>query len=414
MYILTLLLAVQLASPLLPNLAYAEEQVPHDLAASDKVIADLHALNASDMSLLRRLPPVFRNLEKDLILGHTRGEKEQKIYRLAAPGVVLILTNEGLGSGFIIDQVGHVLTNHHVVEAYSAVAVVIKPQKGDDLTKDLVRRARVEKIDDVADLALLKIDNPPTSLSVLQLGDTKTLEIGMDVHSIGHPTGEMWTYTRGVLSAIRNNYETTIGVKLFRGNIIQHQTPTNPGNSGGPLLDDSGKVVGINTFVKGGEGLNFAVAIDTVKDFLARPSSRPVLAQSTSSPQCPENERYNLVRMGFGLVQGCYVEASTPPPNYWVVRHSIENTPYAAIDIDHNGSIDTAMVKNTKRGGYSYAVDTDCDGLVDVLGHQPEGSESIETFAQPVEIMALPDLIRELDFALKARLIPHPSLRVCH
>jgi len=365
-----------------------------------------------DASFLRRLSPVFQNLENDLILQSTRGEKEQKLFRECASAVVLVLTKDSMGSGVVIDRSGHVITNHHVVGPSTTVVVVFKPRNGQDLTKDLARRATVEKVDEIADLALLKIDTPPPSLSILPLGNASTLEVGTDVHSIGHPEGEIWTYTRGTVSAIRNNYEATIGGKVFRANVIQHQTPTNPGNSGGPLLSDSCAIMGINTFVKGREGLNFAVSVDTIRRFLDAP--KPNLASTPLQPQlnCPKKEQYNLVQFGWGMIAGCYVEQTSPPPNWWVSRPNPSDEPYLVVDSDHNGWLETAMIKNTD-GGYLWAIDNDCDGFVDAVGHQPEGSANIESYSQPRKRIPLIELVAQVDYALKARMIPHPTLRVC-
>ncbi|MDH4079788.1 MAG: serine protease [Nitrospira sp.] len=365
-----------------------------------------------DASLLRRLSPVFQNLEKDLILKSTRGEKEQRLFRECAPAVVLVLTKDSLGSGVIIDKSGHVITNHHVVGPNSTVAVVFKPRNGEDLTKDLARRATVEKVDEIADLALLKIDTPPQALSSLPLGNAGILEVGTDVHSIGHPEGEIWTYTRGTISAIRKNYETTIEGKVFRANVIQHQTPTNPGNSGGPLLSDSCAVVGINTFVKGREGLNFAVSVDTVRRFLDAPKSNLAPAPVQPQPNCPKNEQYDLVRFGWGMIAGCYVEKSGAPPNWWISRPNPNDEPYSAVDLDHNGWLETAMIKN-EDGGYLWAFDNDCDGFVDAVGYQSEGSADIQSYSQPRQRISLREVVSQIDYALKAKAIPHPTLRVC-
>ena len=100
----------------------------------------------------------------------------------------------------------------------------------------------------------------------------------MDVHAIGHPTGEAWTYTTGVISQYRQAYEWQANGDPIkhRADIIQTQTPINPGNSGGPLLGDSSSLIGVNSFKAGGEGLNFAVSVDEVKRFIARPGNRIV------------------------------------------------------------------------------------------------------------------------------------------
>ena len=98
----------------------------------------------------------------------------------------------------------------------------------------------------------------------------------MDVHAIGHPTGEAWTYTTGVISQYRQAYEWQVEDDPIkhRADIIQTQTPINPGSSGGPLFGDSSSLIGVNSFKAGGEGLNFAVSVDEVRKFLARSGNR--------------------------------------------------------------------------------------------------------------------------------------------
>jgi hypothetical protein len=362
---------------------------------------------------LPRLSTAFQSLERNLILESTRGEKEQYIFRQCAPTVVLVVTKDGLGSGVVIDNMGHVVTNHHVVTPHSTVAVVFKPRNGQDLTKDLARKAIVEKIDPIADLALLRIENPPHPISIAAFGDSSALEVGMDVHSIGHPLGEIWTYSRGTISALRNNYEDTIGGQLFRANVIQHQTPINPGNSGGPLLIDACLFVGINTFTKGREGLNFAVSVDTIRRFLEAPAPQVTSRPENPRLSCPRSEQYDLGHLGWGLIGGCYLEVQSPPPNWWLVRRGAESESYVVADLDHNGYLETAMVRNKERGGYLWATDSDCDGIVDAVGHQPEGSQDITTYSQPQERIVLKEIVREMDYALRVKAIPHSTLKVC-
>jgi len=98
--------------------------------------------------------------------------------------------------------------------------------------------------------ALVEIAQIPAGRTPLQLGDKDAIAIGLDVYAIGHPDGQSWSYTKGIISQYRINYDwdCTGENLLHRGNIIQTQTPINPGNSGGPLLDDGGRIVGVNSF----------------------------------------------------------------------------------------------------------------------------------------------------------------------
>jgi S1-C subfamily serine protease len=119
------------------------------------------------------------------------------------------------------------------------MAVVFKPRSGAEVKKELAFAATPIKVDQVADLALLKIQAPPKDLSYLPLGEITMVEVGQDVHAIGHPEGEVWTYTTGIVSQIRPGYQW-VGLDglLHQSKVIQTQTALNPGNSGGPLLND--------------------------------------------------------------------------------------------------------------------------------------------------------------------------------
>jgi S1-C subfamily serine protease len=222
--------------------------------------------------------------------GTARSAKDVQLYRTISPSVVYVANKEGdFGSGSLVDTSGNILTNWHVVNGYDYVAVIFKPTvEGKEPTRDEIKLGHVVKYDQVADLALVKVSEVPTGRTPIRLGDSGEIAVGMDVHAIGHPEGESWTYTTGVISQYRLGYgwqEKGDAIK-HKADIIQTQTPINPGNSGGPLLGDSGNLIGINTFKDtGGEGLNFAVSVDDVKKFLARPGSRiaqqPQAAKST-------------------------------------------------------------------------------------------------------------------------------------
>jgi S1-C subfamily serine protease len=205
----------------------------------------------------------------------TRSAKDAEIYRVISPSVVIILTKDGFGSGSLIGKSGEIITNYHVVKGYSDVAVVFKPAlEGKEPTRDDVKLGHVAKYDEIADLALVKAVEVPSGRTFVHLGDASDIGVGADVHAIGHPTGEAWTYTTGVISQYRMGYEWTTENIKHKADIIQTQTPINPGNSGGPLISDSGTLIGINSFKVKGEALNFAISVDDVKKFLTRQGNR--------------------------------------------------------------------------------------------------------------------------------------------
>ncbi len=161
-------------------------------------------------------------------------------------------TQSSLGSGVIIDDQGHVLTNHHVVQRASKITVILADER--EFQAELVGS------DDRADLAVVKIITDE-HLPVAEMGASDDLMIGESVIAIGNPFGLSHTITTGVISAL--NRAIRVGDdQVFRG-FIQTDAPINPGNSGGPLINILGDVIGINTAIYGdAQGIGFAIPID--------------------------------------------------------------------------------------------------------------------------------------------------------
>ncbi len=166
---------------------------------------------------------------------------------------------EGTGSGFILDEEGHVVTNYHVIEGADSIAVTL----ADESTLE----ATVVGIDPPNDLALLRIESPPDSLTPVELGDSSSLRVGQRAVAIGNPFGLDRTLTVGVISALGRPLQTSEENVIF--NVVQTDAAINPGNSGGPLLDSRGRVIGVNTAIRqDAQGIGFAVPVDTVKRVL--------------------------------------------------------------------------------------------------------------------------------------------------
>jgi S1-C subfamily serine protease len=209
----------------------------------------------------------------------TRSAKDVRLYRSVSPAVVLVATKTGIGSGSLISTSGEILTNWHVVNGYSLVAVVFKPaQEGATPGRDDMKLGHVVKFDPVSDLALVKVDSMPADRRPIRLGDSSEISVGADVHAIGHPQGQQWTYTNGIISQYRRGYDwSNEGENIkHKADVIQTQTPINGGSSGGPLISDSETLIGVNSFkAPESEGLNFAVSVDDVRKFIARPNIEP-------------------------------------------------------------------------------------------------------------------------------------------
>jgi hypothetical protein len=219
-----------------------------------------------------------------------RSAKDAQIYRAISPSVVLVATKDAIGSGSLIDSSGNILTNWHVVNGNSYVAIIFKPDiEGKEPTRDETKLGHVIMYDEVADLALVRASESPVGRIPLRLGDSSEIAVGMDVHAVGHPLNERWTYTTGIISQYRQAYEWQEKDNPIKhqADVIQTQTPINPGNSGGPLVSDSGDLIGVNSFRALGEGLNFAVSVDDVKKFLARQGNR--IAQESQKQKSGED-----------------------------------------------------------------------------------------------------------------------------
>ena len=196
----------------------------------------------------------------NLALAAERDLTPREIYELDAPAVVMVIgySNSGQqgsgGTGSIIQRDGLILTNAHVVieehtgKPYPRLTIYLKPDRvSGDAKTDLSRSAkgRVLAFSQSLDLALLKLDGPPGPFPVLELEDSDRIEIGDRVVAIGHPEqGGLWTLTTGTISAQFENFGATKGKSVF-----QTETGLNRGNSGGPLLDSYGRMVGINTAI---------------------------------------------------------------------------------------------------------------------------------------------------------------------
>ena len=194
------------------------------------------------------------------------------VYKKALPSVVNITSTavtfdffygavpqQGMGSGFVIDAEGHILTNFHVVQGARQVEVTTSDKKK--------YKAQIVGTDPVHDLAVIQI--PTKAVPQAEIGDSKSLAVGQKVYAIGNPFGLSGTMTRGIISSIRS----LKGQRGYIDEAIQTDAAINPGNSGGPLLNAHGQVVGINTMILTGgveqsAGIGFAIPINTAKAVL--------------------------------------------------------------------------------------------------------------------------------------------------
>ena len=209
-------------------------------------------------------------------LGKGGGFDARRIYKELSPGVVTVVSQykggllgssgAALGSGFVLDGQGYIATNAHVVlgdppKLEPAKAVYIR------FSDDNRVPAKVIGTDIFSDVALLKVDPKGLSLTPLTLGDTRGLDVGSPVAAIGSPFGEEQSLSVGVVSALHRTIDSLTNFKIQ--DAIQTDAAINHGNSGGPLLDSRGRVIGIDSQIQstggGGEGVGFAVSVDVAR-----------------------------------------------------------------------------------------------------------------------------------------------------
>jgi serine protease Do len=180
----------------------------------------------------------------------------------------------GVGSGFVFDASGLILTNHHVIEGSDQITVTFKD--GSELAGTVIAS------DSTHDLAVVKVD-PPASLPTIPIGDASALKVGQRVIAIGSPLG---TFTESVTSGILSATGRTIEVgspnsrqTTTMTGLLQTDASINPGNSGGPLLDDTGAVIGVNSAAaQSAQGIGFAVPIDVAADIMAEARAKVGIA----------------------------------------------------------------------------------------------------------------------------------------
>ena len=181
------------------------------------------------------------------------------IYNQLKDSVVLIETDLGLGSGFVYDPQGHIVTNYHVVEGAETIQVTF--------LDGTITSAEIIGLDIYSDLAVIKVDPNEATLKPVVLGSSSELTVGEPVAAMGNPYGLSDTLTVGIVSSLERTLEATANYLII--DIIQIDAAVNPGNSGGPLVNLYGQVVGVNTAIQSDTGsftgIGFAIPSDTVK-----------------------------------------------------------------------------------------------------------------------------------------------------
>ncbi len=241
------------------------------------------------------------------------------MYAQVLPGVVSINTGQALGSGFVFDGNGDIVTNQHVVDGTNEVEV--------DFASGYKAHGTVIGSSSDADIAVVKVDAPADQIHPLAIGDSSQLQVGQTVVAIGNPFGLNGTMTVGIVSALGRTQPSTQspeGGFFSNADIIQTDAAINPGNSGGPLFNMAGEVIGVNqsiltenvnqtTGTASNSGVGFSISINLVKrvaDGLIKDGKYdfPYLGISSSS----DMSLADIETLGLKSYIGAYVASVTP------------------------------------------------------------------------------------------------------
>ena len=237
------------------------EREPEAEASEQPALKPQYVARANGLYQVNTALPGERNV-RDLV-----AELGQSVVQVKTPG--------GLGSGFIINEDGSLITNFHVIEGESQISVEVYHQTDGSLERHTYKDVRILALNKFADLALLRIeDEDAPAFETVPIGDTEQLKVGERVFAIGSPHGLERTVTEGILST---------KTRLIDGGLyLQTNAQINPGNSGGPLFNRRGEVIGVtNMKLLFGEGLGFAIPADTLKFFL---DNRDAFAYDNDNP----------------------------------------------------------------------------------------------------------------------------------
>ena len=246
-------------------------------------------------------PPAFKGEEGALTVPQVVEKVTPAVVGVSTKSLVRdqffnVKEQEGLGSGFIINEDGYVVTNYHVINGAQEVKVIFSDGKEVN--------AKVVNYDAERDIAVIKITDDVKMPGIAQLGDSSTVKAGEEVIAIGNPLGKEFssTVTKGIVSSPNRKMKTENGNVL---DYIQTDAAINPGNSGGPLINSKGEVIGINTAKKVGEdieGIGFAIPINEVKTRLGS-LSKPILKLGiTARTVTPELAKENKLEEGVYVV----------------------------------------------------------------------------------------------------------------
>jgi S1-C subfamily serine protease len=263
---------------------------------------------------------VYESVNRSVVHITTRGVRDTKLFLLEVP-------TEGSGSGSVLDQAGHILTNNHVIEGARQVQVTLYDGESYE--------ARYVGADPINDVAVIKIEAPATALNPVTFGDSRRLRVGMRVFTLGNPFGLERTLTTGIISSL--NRALQLHESRTVRSIIQIDAAINPGSSGGPLLDTHGRLIGMNTAIatKTGQsaGVGFALPVSSIARIIPQLIERGhVIRPEIGISKVYETERGLLI---FKMVPGGPAERAGLREVRAVSRR---RGPFVVESIDHSAA----------------------------------------------------------------------------
>ena len=303
-----------------------------------------------------------------------RGASSINVYRKGSFGTVLIISKDGVGSGAILTNKVHILTNQHVVGKNNKVLVYFKKNGNEKIKFEDGVEADVIKVDEVSDLALLQLprNRAPSNMRPIPISERK-VEVGADAHAIGHPSNQLWTYTKGYISQIRNDFRWN---EIHEANVLQIQTPINPGNSGGPLLNSNGQLIGINSFKDiQNDSMNYAVDNSSINKFLSRSGSRfAEVKKECEVTKIGESYRSNDKDFGPTSNQDFDLTCDGKADSTLIIPDDKTQAVFTTIDSNGDGKTDIILVDENRDGKVNYSfIDSDHDGNADQKGIHTSG-----------------------------------------
>ena len=308
----------------------------------------------------------------------------KNVYKKASHSVVLIdnfkkegteFKWNGYGSGSLIKRKGKIygiLTNWHVIEDGDAFGVCFRPKKGEEVCNE-IHEGHLVNYNKKKDLALLYIQTDRKNLELIKLAQYKNIEIGDDAHAIGHPSGELWTFSTGMIgNIVFKDWKYDENFK-HEANLLQIQTPINPGNSGGPLLNDDARLIGVNVMGSPkSENINFAIAVDEVKKFISSSARKwnsikeEIIKPVSIKDSKPIDNNKN------GIADGYIVDENGDGKNDKMY-----------LDENEDGKIDGLITDDNNDGVWDrYVLDEDFNGEADTVALDENGDGTIDAIGK--------------------------------